>query len=273
MTKTEAMIGNLKLKECNSILEFLFSDLGEFSDPKNVEKHKSVPENSSKEHNVKLLSKVNISHELKNPLNCIISYAELLCKNSASLQNELKRYVENIQISAFQLKSLLLDVIESAKFEYEKIILNRQKFQTKDEIENVSRAFEEQFLGKNIKLSLALIQANVTSDKTKFNQILYNLVSNAVKYTANGGEISLVSWVEEEVFHFEIKNTTTFIKKNGAKRMFRLFQKVKKLPPQAKEGAGIGLNISKELALALGGGLEFQGTKKKVAVSFFVPVK
>ena len=188
MTKTEAMIGNLKLKECDSILEFLFND-------------GDVPENKQ-QNAARLKFKAGISHEIKNPLNCIISYAELLKKNSNLLQEELKRYVENICISSLQLKNLLVDVIENAKFEYEKITVKKQTFETGGEIKNVLRTFEEQIRSKNIMFSTALMQVNIISDVTKFNQILYNLVSNAVKYTNKNGSIDITSWVEDDKFYF-----------------------------------------------------------------------
>ena len=278
MTKTEAMIGNLKLKECDSILEFLFSDFSTKEACENkatcsTKRQKTQRAKETKGEDVKLKIRASISHEIKNPLNCIISYAELLCKNSSSLQDELKRYVENIQISTMQLKSLLLDVIESAKYEYEKMALKRQNFDTKEKIEDVLRVFEYQFKEKSVTVRCALIQAHITSDIVKFNQILYNLISNAAKYVNANGEIELISWVEEDKFCFEIKNTGTFLKKTEAKRMFRLFQRSESEAVQEKEGFGLGLCVSRQLVEALGGKLEFQGTRKKVAFGFFIPTK
>ena len=190
MTK-EAMIGNLKLKECDSILEFLFND----------SKEQDTCTESLEEAS-KLKVRASISHEIKNPLNCIIAYAELLKKNSSQLHEELKRYVENICTSSFQLKCLLLDIIENAKLEYGKINVKRQCFETRHTIEDVLKVFREQFEERNISLFPVLMQANIISDLTKFNQILYNLVSNAVKFTNKGGSIDVTSWVQDDRFYF-----------------------------------------------------------------------
>lgn len=258
MTKAEAMIGNLRLKECDSILEFLFNDA-------------DISE-SRKQNAARLKFKAGISHEIKNPLNCIISYAELLKKNSGLLQEELKRYVENICISSLQLKNLLADVIENAKFEYEKIIVKKQSFEAGNEIRNVLGTFEEQIRNKNITLSTVLMQANIVSDCTKFNQILYNLVSNAVKYTNKNGTIDITSWVEGEKFYFEIRNSGSFVNKKESDKIFNFLHKTGGSSPKNAEGSGIGLCISKQIAEALGGNLEFESGKKKTVFRFYLPV-
>jgi len=270
MTKTEAMIGNLKLKECDSILEFLFGDTDNAALPGGT-KEKAA----SREHNAKLKVRANISHEIKNPLNCIISYAELLCKNSASLQEELKRYVENIRISSLQLKSLLLDVIENAKFEYGKSVAKKQKIETGRAIKDVLCVFEKKFGEKNIKVHSALIQANIISDGTKFNQILYNLIGNSAKYTNQNGEIHVVSWVYDDEFYFEIKNTGSLINKNDAKKIFKFLHTAGQKGASSKdeESYGIGLCVSKQLAEVLNGGLEFENAGKEAIFRFHIPLK
>ncbi len=270
MTKTEAMIGNLKLKECDSILEFLFGDTDNEALPSGA-KDKA----DSKEHIARLKVRANISHEIKNPLNCIISYAELLCKNSASLQEELKRYAENIRISSLQLKSLLLDVIENAKFEYGKSVVKKQKIETGHAIKDVLCVFEKEFKGKNIKVSSALIQASIISDSTKFNQILYNLIGNSAKYTNQNGEVRIVSWVYDDKFYFEIKNTGSSINKNDAKKIFKFLQKAgpKSTSSKDKESFGIGLCVSKQLAELLRGNLEFENAGQEAIFRFSVPLK
>ncbi len=276
MTK-EAMIGNLKLKECDSILEFLFND----------SKEQDACTESLEEAS-KLKVRASISHEIKNPLNCIIAYAELLKKNSSQLHEELKRYVENICTSSFQLKCLLLDIIENAKLEYGKINVKRQCFETRHTIEDVLKVFREQFEERNISLFPVLMQANIISDLTKFNQILYNLVSNAVKFTNKGGSIDVTSWVQDDRFYFEIKNSGSFISKAEAKKIFKFLNSnisgsmqnahnsadegnKNENSKNNKEGAGIGLCVSKELASALGGRLEFESTKKTATFRLCLP--
>ena len=259
MTK-EAMIGNLKAKECDSILEFLFND------DKNADSAKSPEENS------KLKVRASISHEIKNPLNRIIAYAELLKKNSSGLQEELKRYVENICTSSFQLKCLLLDIIESAKFEYGKNVVKRQCFETRRAVEDVLKVFREKIEDKNITLFPVLMQANIISDQVKLNQILYNLISNAVKFTNKGGAIDVTSWVQDDRFYFEIKNTGSFISRVDAKKIFKFLNSNTGTDfEKGKESAGMGLYISRELAVLLGGGLEFESTKKRTTFRLWLP--
>lgn len=276
----EATIEKLKPKECDSILEFLFND-------SKIENRGA----KSSEENSKLKVRASISHEIKNPLNRIIAYAELLKKNSSELGEELKRYVENICISSSQLKCLLLDVIKSAKFEYGKNVIKRQCFETRRAIEDILKVFREKIEDKNITLFPVLMQANIVSDPVKLNQILYNLIGNAVKFTNEGGSIDVTSWVQDDRFCFEIKNTGSFINKTETKKIFKFLNsnagremktsyldglcsgKASYNYEENKESAGIGLYISKELAAILNGGLEFESTRKKTVFRLWLPAQ
>ena len=113
-----------------------------------------------------------------------------------------------------------MDVIENAKLKCGQIIIRKQSFETKRAIEDVLKIFSSSILEKNIDIKSVLMQVNIVSDYTKFNQILYNLISNAVKFSDTKGQINITSWVENSKYCFEIKNKGEYINKKQAKRIF-----------------------------------------------------
>lgn len=225
-----------------------------------------------KEEREEMEFRTSFSHEIKTPLNGIIAYSELLRENSSTLSDDLKKYVENICISSKQLKGLLMDVIENAKLKCGQIIIRKQSFETKRTIEDVLKIFSSSIQEKNIDVKSVLMQVNIVSDYTKFNQILYNLVSNAVKFSDIKGLINITSWVENSKYCFEIKNKGEYINKKQARKIFEFLHKTNSNAHKNPEGAGIGLCVSKQLIEALGGELEFHSTKKETIFKFYLPV-
>lgn len=220
------------------------------------------------ENNERIDSITSFSHEIKTPLNSIIAYIELLGKNSVHLSSELKNYVENIKISSHQLKGLLADIIESTKIQCGKITIRKQSFEIRRAIEDVLKIFNFSINEKKININPALMQANIVSDYTKFNQILYNLISNAIKFSDVGGTIDITSWVEENKYCFEIKNEGDYIDKNEVEKIFKFLHKTNTDPLKNPEGSGIGLSVTKQLIEALDGTLEFKSSEQETVFSF-----
>lgn len=226
-----------------------------------------------KENNEKLENVASFSHEIKTPLNTIIAYSELLKKNSSTLGEELKSYVENICIGSYQLKNLLMDVIENAKLKYGKTVIRKQSFETKRAIEDVLKIFNCAASKKNIEFKTALMQVSIVSDYTKFNQILYNLISNAVKFSDNDCAVNITSWVEEGRYCFEIKNEGAGISRENIERVTCFLQSTDKNADKNPEGSGIGLYVSKQLAELLSGVLEFESDNSCTIFKFSLPLE
>lgn len=231
----------------------------------------SLYDEIKKENDKKEEFAASISHEIKTPLNGVISYCELLKKNSSALGGELRNYVENLCISSHQLKCLLMDVIENAKLKCGKIIIRKQSFETKRTIENVLKIFTNSINEKNIDVKSILMQVSIISDYTKFNQILYNLISNAVKFSGRKSSIDVVSWVQEGKYWFEIKNTGDGISKKQAEKIFDFLNTSNPDTIKNPEGSGIGLCVSKQLIEAMEGKLEFESTNRETVFRFCLP--
>lgn len=197
---------------------------------------------------------VNFSHELKTPLNGIITYSELLKSEkdkNENLSEDFKKYIQNINISARQLNYLMIDIAESAKTQYSQLKVVKEKFLTNLEILNILSVFHSKIIEKNLTVERILTDVEIYSDIAKFNQILYNLISNAVKYSPQDGKITLSSWVENGNFNFEIEDEGDGIKEHEEDKIFKFLSQGNS--GAQKEGSGVGLAVSKRIVEIQGG--------------------
>lgn len=194
---------------------------------------------------------VNFSHEIKTPLNGIIIYSELLKSTKGKFDKNIEKYIENINISARQLNYLMMDIAESAKTQYSQLKIHREKFLTNVEILNILSVFHSKIIEKKLKIERILTDVEIKSDIAKFNQILYNLISNAIKFGPKGSKITLSSWVENEKFNFEIKDEGCGIDEREKDKIFKFLSQASS--DNQKEGSGIGLAISKKIVEIQGG--------------------
>lgn len=227
-----------------------------------------------KEGEEKLENITCFSHEIKTPLNSIIAYSELLRKNSASFGEEVKSYIENICTGSYQLKNLLMDIIENAKLKHGKTVIRKQSFETRRAIEDVIKIFNCAASKKNVTIKPVLMQVSIVSDYTKFNQILYNLISNAIKFSDEGGIINITSWVEEDKYYFEIANDGAYINEESAQKITDFLHCTNENPDKNPEGSGIGLCVSKQLANVLFGELSFKSIQGESTIfKFSLPLE
>lgn len=213
---------------------------------------------------------VNFSHELKTPLNGIITYSELLKSekdNNEHLGENFKKYIQNINISARQLNYLMIDIAESAKTQYSQLKVVKEKFLTNLEILNILSVFHSKIIEKNLTVERILTDVEIYSDITKFNQILYNLISNAIKFSSENGKVTLSSWVENGNFNFEIEDEGDGIKEHEENKIFK-FLSQGNLGAQ-KQGSGVGLAISKRIVEIQGGKIGYSSKEAGGTIFYF----
>ncbi len=141
----------------------------------------------------------NVSHELRTPLNAIIGFAELLSDSAVTKDPthgpRIGRYVENITTSARQLLTLINDLLDLAKIEAGKIILRQENLNVADVCEAMLNFVRPLAQKKNIELACT-VQPDIpllTTDPGRFQQILYNFLSNAIKFTPNDGKVAIAA--------------------------------------------------------------------------------
>jgi two-component system, NarL family, sensor histidine kinase BarA len=143
----------------------------------------------------------NVTHELRTPLNAIIGFADLMAETAAKGDDpKQQRYSENIRASARQLLDLINDLLDLAKIEAGKLVIREEKVNVADMCEALANFMRPLAQKKNIELELTLDSEMplITTDPGRFQQILYNFLSNAIKFTPHDGRVTIVARSERE---------------------------------------------------------------------------
>lgn len=186
----------------------------------------------------------NFSHELRTPLNAIINSSELLSeKILGDLNTKQTEYVKDIKISGLLLLGMINDILDMAKFESNALKLNLSQFSAKrmlDEVCNIINPIAEKkeiSIEKNIETEI-----NITADYQKVQQILFNIITNAIKYTPECGKIVININKNEKSILISIKDNGIGIDKRYHKKIFEKFTQLN----GKKDSNGLGLAITKE---------------------------
>ncbi len=218
----------------------------------------------------------NVSHELRTPLNAIIGFAELLSGNPQfSADPRMLRYVENIQTSARQLLELINDLLDLARIEAGKLVLRMERVNPPDVCESLMNFMRPLAHKKNIDLSLQ-VQGSiplVTTDPGRLQQILYNFLSNAIKFTPTEGQVRMeVAMAAGDMVKMSVIDTGPGIRPEHHEEIFEKFRQLDASVTREHSGTGLGLAISRELAAMLGARIELVSAAGKGACfSLLIP--
>ncbi len=205
----------------------------------------------------------NMSHEIRTPLNSILGFTNVLLKTE--LGEKQKDFVQAIKTSSSSLNVLINDILDLAKVDAGKMTFVKQPFEMRKSIESILYSFDLKIKEKNLELVSEYdseIPSIVVGDSVRLNQIILNLMSNAIKFTHVGKitlSIKLQSADEENVFiEFTVTDTGIGIAENKINLIFNLFEQVDINTSSLYGGTGVGLAIVKQL-------VEFQGGNIKVS--------
>ncbi len=205
----------------------------------------------------------SMSHELRTPLNAIIGFSgTLLMKLPGPLNDEQERQLRTIRTSARHLLALINDLLDLTKIESGKVELQSQPLECRGLIEELLLPFRLQAGEKGLNLSFVCSQAELTlhSDRRAVQQILINLVNNAIKFTERGSVAVRLgtelregrSWV-----CVSVRDTGVGIAAALRPKLFQAFTQLDAGPTRQYEGTGLGLYLSQKLAALLGGRILF----------------
>jgi PAS domain S-box-containing protein len=199
----------------------------------------------------------NMSHELRTPLNGIIGFSEFLVdEKPGKLNSKQKEYLGDVLNSARHLHQLINDVLDLAKVEAGRMELNPEIFQLAKAIEDVCAVAKPLAQKKNIKVFTRVSSELdvVTLDQQKFKQVLFNLLSNALKFTDEGGQVEIKT-EPNGAGHFRllVKDTGIGIRPEDLQRLFREFEQIESGTSRRYEGTGLGLALSRKIVELQGG--------------------
>lgn len=204
----------------------------------------------------------NISHEFRTPLNAILGFAEILREKPARLgSDKIQRYADNIITGGKNLLNMLNDLLDLAKAEAGKMQLHIEKTTVEELCDALVRTFSALTKKKKIKVK-TILDDNLPvldTDVGKVRQILYNFLSNAVKFTPKGGRIEIrATMPDEKTARIAITDTGCGIAEADKEKIFEKFRQVDGSITRQSPGSGLGLAISKELATILAGSVGFE---------------
>ena len=196
-----------------------------------------------------------MSHELRTPLNSIIGFTGIILQGLAGpLNDEQRKQLTMVQNSARHLLDLINDVLDISKIEAGQLEVTKEPFDIREAIEKVVQTVSTMASKKNIILSHEIDSEVeiIESDRRRVEQILLNLVNNAVKFT-DRGKIKIECGANGNWLKIQVIDTGIGIKQEDKSKLFETFRQIDTGLSRQREGTGLGLSICKKLVELLGG--------------------
>ena len=197
----------------------------------------------------------NMSHELRTPLNAIIGMTKI-----AKMSPEKGKYcLEKIETSSKHLLGIINDVLDISKIEANKVELEEQEFNFEDMIRNAFDLIRVKADEKTLKLEKEgeAFKKLIVGDELRFSQVLLNLLSNAAKFTPEGGTVSLkynsCETIDGVMLRVEVKDSGIGMSEDQLQKLFKPFAQAEKATTRKYGGTGLGLAISKKIIKMMGG--------------------
>jgi len=207
----------------------------------------------------------NVSHELKTPLTLIKGYIETLEDRAINDTEKARKFISIIKEHANRLENIIEDLLSLSELELSKDCLNKTEFDLKRLTYEITLSFGYALDTKRHVLSIDQ-QGNdfrIKADRDKIEQIIVNLIDNAIKYTNEAGQINIYIFEQQNEITITIQDNGMGIPKEDVDRVFERFYRVDKARSRELGGTGLGLGIAKHIVLAHNGQISIESEINK----------
>ena len=221
----------------------------------------------------------NMSHDIRTPMNAIIGFATLALDDIRD-GKKVEDYLSKILSSSKHLLGLINDILDMSRIESGKVVLEEQETDLVTTLQELQSIMEGQAKERKLKLHVDysnLRNRHVYCDKTRLNQVMFNLLANAVKFTSEGGSIWLtMSQLEptcevedRAIYEIRVKDTGIGMDKAFIKHIFEPFERERTSTVSKIQGTGLGMAITKNIVDMMGGTIEVE-SQKGVGTEFII---
>ncbi len=219
----------------------------------------------------------NMSHELRTPLNAVIGFSEVLLERMFGEVNAKQEdYLKDILSSGRHLLSLINDILDLSKVEAGRMELEPSRFEVAAAVHNAMTLVRERAQRHGIALGAELAPdlGEIVADERKFKQILVNLLTNAVKFTPDGGKVDVLARRHGGALEVAVRDTGIGIAEEDQQAVFEEFRQVGRHYTNKQEGTGLGLALTRRFVELHGGAVRLESVPGKGSTfTFTIPVR
>lgn len=225
-----------------------------------LEEEKHIAEEAERSNQAKSEFLANMSHEIRTPINSILGMNEMILRET--IQDEIAEYSDDIKSAGDSLLSLINDILDYSKIEAGRLELYKSDYEVATLINDLNNMIKLRANGKGLAFTLNIdsrTPKTLHGDKVRVQQIIMNLLTNAVKYTDKGSVILRMSWDNDiEALRVNVQDTGKGIKDSDIEVLTSKFTRVDLENNNNIEGTGLGLSITKMLLDEMGGSLHIK---------------
>ena len=213
----------------------------------------------------------NMSHDIRTPMNAIVGFTAL-ASSHIDQKEKVEDYLSKITVSSQHLLSLINDVLDMSRIESGKMTLDETEIHLPDLIHDLHTIIQANIRAKQLNFNIDtqdVINEDIIIDKLRLNQVFLNILSNAIKFTPNGGTISFCVTEkkspipEHAVFEFRVKDNGIGMSREFQKTMFEAFTREKTSTVSGIQGTGLGMAITKSIVDMMGGTISVNSEEGK----------